>query len=249
MTTPTHEPIGTPLQNHMPSSSFLQQLLEEINGSAIPTVLRAPGPSTSTSQVRPSSQEKRRASSVWVGGSSVAQDARKKLREADEARLHRTSVSGHDGTPDVARPTLRIETPFFNALTSSSSTSSPNLDPLEPSFPAHMRITATEHAAPLAMSDMASSIRDGLVGGGQASPVFPTHTIQPSVHRHVTRTGSPLIFCDADLDLSATPSPTEPPTSATSATMTDATTTSDGPQRTSSSSSSHTRVSTTLNTE
>jgi hypothetical protein len=238
MTTPTH----APLQNPMPSSSFLQQLLEEINGSDTPTVLRNRDSPTGTHHARPSPQEDRRASSVWVGGSSVAQDARKKLRAADETRMRRTSVSGHDGTPDVARPILHIETPFFDALSSSSCKSPPSFGPSNPQLSAQVKIAVNGSVAPPAVFDMESLIHDR-PDGGQASSGFPMYTMQPSVHRHVTRTGSPLIFCDVDSDLSSSPSPTEPPTSAISTVLTDTTTASDEPPRTSSSSGSHTRVS------
>ncbi|KAF2825421.1 hypothetical protein CC86DRAFT_294791, partial [Ophiobolus disseminans] len=64
MTTPTRHPSGVPLHNLVPSGSFLQQLLEEINGSGTPTVLRNRPATQDTPRAQPNSAGSRRTSSV-----------------------------------------------------------------------------------------------------------------------------------------------------------------------------------------
>lgn len=105
----------------VPSSSYLQQLLEEIQGAATPTVLRdRPSPPSP-----PSATPSRRSSSVWIGGASIARDARDKLRAADQA---------HYGLPstdiDNAARTL-------DGLTAPTSSPQCNLNTHERTFESH----------------------------------------------------------------------------------------------------------------
>lgn len=101
MSSPSRRLSGAPDTNTGPSRSVLQQLLEEINGPDNPTAPRH----TRNFQGTP---KPIRSTSAWVAGSSIAQDARAKLRAADEARQRKLSVNSTDGTPvDQAPPSLR----------------------------------------------------------------------------------------------------------------------------------------------
>jgi hypothetical protein len=227
MTTPTRAPIGAPFQSLAPSSTFLKQLLEEINGTGIPTVLQRKVDSQGAPRSRADSNATRRSSSVWFSGSSVAQDARDKLRAADQARLLKTPARSLDATPHPPRPILHLRTSCFEPHSPSPGDSMTSSSLPEPYFSHTMSPGAAEWRTPSALPLATAS-------GHLKSTVEGLHLSMPSdaavealAPSDIARMSSPLIFCEVDSDVSLTTSPTEPPTSATSITSTDATTVSD----------------------
>jgi hypothetical protein len=118
MTTPHRPSLGSPSNSRPPS--FLKQLLNEIGGTNTPIGTRngktlqssprynsrklfhAPQAvlccnQTDTIRSGTSRDAEKRAPAVWVGGASAAQDAREKLRAADEARLRRVNTPETEG--------------------------------------------------------------------------------------------------------------------------------------------------------
>ncbi|KAF2117262.1 hypothetical protein BDV96DRAFT_598178 [Lophiotrema nucula] len=95
MTTPSRRMSTPPFALAGPSRSILQQLLEEINGT-LPKTESIPNPSSRRSSIG-------RRNSVWVHGGSRAEDAREKLRAADQARQRRKHNDAH-GTPEAEPP-------------------------------------------------------------------------------------------------------------------------------------------------
>jgi hypothetical protein len=228
MTTPTRQPNGAPFQNLVPSSSFLQQLLEEINGSGTPTVVRRRTASQSAPRPEASPNEGRRASSVWVGGTSIARETRHQLRAADEARVRRDSFAVDDLPRGLLRSAPYLHALCFDAASPSSSRSSTSSSPRDPQLVGLVAPTATNQETSSAVLD--ESHHKSTMGGLRI-PGSAAGTLQQSDPDDIDRTASPLIFCDIDSDISSTPSPTEPPTSALSAALTDATSVSDDQPR------------------
>jgi len=225
MTTPNRRSSGVPLHNLAPSGSFLQQLLEEISGAGTPTGLRDRATPQGTPRAQPVSTGSRRSPSAWVGGTSIAEDARKKLRAADEARLRTIPVSGNDGAPESTRPTLRLHIPQFNPPIIPKHTRSSTSSPGDPCLPLTAFRENFTHGAGDATPRGAETVRSRPSAGLRLT--IPT--TQPSLgFSEATGLTSPLIICDADSDSPNTISPSEPPTSAISGTLTDATTVSDG---------------------
>jgi hypothetical protein len=226
MTTPTRQPDGAPLPDRVPSSSFLQHLLEEISGSATPTVVRERTATRSAPRQHASPSAGRRTSSVWVGGTSTAEETRHQLRAADEARVRRDSVAADDHPREVSRSAPYLHASCFDAFPSSSrsSTSSSPSDPP----PDSLRPIATIRETTSAGRNRAHS-RPTM--GALQIPESAAAACQHMPPDDIDRTASPLIFCDIDSDISSTPSPTEPPTSALSAALTDATFASDDQPR------------------
>jgi hypothetical protein len=99
MNTSSRPWMGAPRSSNAgPSRSVLQKLLEEING-AEPTVVTG---TKTPPQIFPSrrSSVAPRSESAWVARSSVAQDARDRLRMLDEARQSRNvSTASTDSMP------------------------------------------------------------------------------------------------------------------------------------------------------
>ncbi|KAF1912184.1 hypothetical protein BDU57DRAFT_542759 [Ampelomyces quisqualis] len=219
MSTPVRQPIGAPLQNLGPSSSFLQQLLEEVNGTGGPTVLRDRPISAGTPLSKPSSTASRQASSVWVGGGAIAQEAREKLRAADETRLRKSSIGGNGGKAKGMRPTLSLHTSCLDPPSSASGKSTPSSSPLESSFPG--QAGSEQNLEALSSAPSSSEFRDETKTSCLANSI--DHTAHFPALDDFAGTDSPHIFCDADPDVSSTPSPTEAPTSAASTTFTNAT--------------------------
>jgi hypothetical protein len=245
MTTPTRQPVGAPLQNLVSSSSFLQQLLEEINGTSTATVShRRIIPHDTTYDTPPSLPASRRPS-VWLGGSMIAQDARDKLRAADERRQLISSVSSQDTTLPLPTPTLPLRTPCFEPPSSSSILSTTNVSSCNP---ASSSPRASERDTHSILPDVTQSTCSRPIAGGLRLLVPPIHTIETLSPSDIARLDSPLMFYDIDSDLSSTPSSTELPTSAISATLTDASTVSEGRITWPRESGSRSRTSTSLNT-
>jgi hypothetical protein len=90
--------------NNGPSGRMLRQLLEEIDGVQSSQTVQLP-----EHDAGPKSPPVHHTASAWVGGSSLAQDVREKLRAADAARWRRTSVNILDGIFDPSSPALRSE--------------------------------------------------------------------------------------------------------------------------------------------
>jgi hypothetical protein len=227
MTTPTRAPIGAPLQNLAPSSTFLKQLLEEINGADIPTVLQHKVDSQGAPRSRANSSASRRSSSVWIGGSSVAQDARDKLRAVDEARLLGTPARSLESTPHPPRPILHLRTPRFGPHSPSSGNSRTRSNPPEPCFSHTVSPGAAEWRTPSVLSNATESAHLKPPVEGLHLSMLSDAAVETLAPSDIAGMSSPLIFCDIDSDASLTTSPTEPPTSATSLTSTNATTASD----------------------
>jgi hypothetical protein len=229
MTTPDRRYSGTPLQRLAPSGSFLQQLLEEISGASPSNAHREQLTPQNNPTTHPAQAQSRRLSSVWVGGTSIAQDAREKLRAADEARLYKPSISGHDGAPDTPRPRLQLRIPRYNAPAHSLDTHSTASTPGNLSSSPKVRLEPTTHGTGSTTSHDVQvprpRPRHRPSAGILRPPVSATNNTQPSMgYSEATGLASPLIICDADSDTSKTPSPLEEPLSATSDTLTDATT-------------------------
>jgi len=150
----------------------------------------------------------KRQSSVWVHGNSVAQDAREKLRAADEARSKRTNTLGIDGASSY------LSTPPIQSSSSSSESSDSNM-----SSPVGHAIHATDNnnvpyeTNRRATSNAALPHRRPTLGKLKIpSSRFITQSIPCGEPGDVLV--SPLMFVDSDI--SSSPSPTDPPTSATS---------------------------------
>ncbi|KAF3039672.1 hypothetical protein E8E11_006265 [Didymella keratinophila] len=104
-----------------PSRTLLQQLLEEISGASSTRSGRddSPPPSPTLSSPSPPSSYSRSSSqnhspSVWVGGSILAQDAREKLRAADEARWRKAAACAIDDAPDSHSSRLYLDTSMID---------------------------------------------------------------------------------------------------------------------------------------
>ncbi|KAI8931632.1 hypothetical protein NX059_011283 [Plenodomus lindquistii] len=223
MTTPSPRPSDLALSNTGPSSSFLKQLLNQIKGQddTAPPQRHVYQRSTPVLRPRPHGSRKRRTS-VWVGGASIARDVRDKLRVADEARFPSVSPQGTDGTP-LLGPTPRLVSP--QSLTSSSSPGSCVLGTTrsesnlkqsrEKATPKSILLGSTSKAAP-------HSPRPDLTGLRIPSAQF---LVPPNCNIDAPNSPvSPLMFCDIDSDISLTPSDTEPPTSAATEDSTQAST-------------------------
>lgn len=104
-----------------PSRTLLQQLLEEISGasSTRSRLDDSPPPSPPLSLPSPLSSYSRPSSQgptpcVWVEGSILAQDAREKLRIADEARWRKAAANSIDGAPELHTPRLCLDTSILD---------------------------------------------------------------------------------------------------------------------------------------
>jgi hypothetical protein len=197
MTTPNGRPSLRSCNDDGPSGSFLRQLLDEINGTVTPITRRVTTPATPGSLPPSRGTGSGRAGSIWVGGTAVAQDAREKLRAADEARLQKTS--SREGCNEVwAQPPA-------GTLTSHSHT--------VPSSPVHPYYGLNSNAAPSRPRPTLSSLQI-------PSSRFIT---QPTMlDNDIARANSPLMFVDSDI--SSTPSPSEAPSSAVTVSSSEATT-------------------------
>ncbi|KAF2849584.1 hypothetical protein T440DRAFT_130423 [Plenodomus tracheiphilus IPT5] len=213
MTTPSPRPSDLTLGNPGPSSSFLKQLLNEINGEENPAPARRDPSQRTTPAFRPRSHgSRKRRSSVWVGGATIAQDARDKLRVADEARLRRASLQGTDGTPALG-PTPRLIRPRSPASSSSSGSSMMDVRSSDSSLKKLGKTSAPRSLLRGSSSNAASPRQRPNLSGLRMPPA--QFLVPPSTSaERANSPRSPLIFCDIDSDISLTPSDTEPPTSA-----------------------------------
>lgn len=227
MTTPTRQSSSVAFQNFVSSGSFLQQLLEEINGPGTPTLLH----DRTTSQFHGS----RQALAGRVSGTAIIQDCCEKPRAANKARMQETSDSGTNSTPDVLKRTSHLHAQCFDSPSSSSTGSSPR-DKFLPS-PVRGGITSCDTCS--VVSSAAGSSRFRPTVDDLRLPASTMHDMQSSTPDYSARPNSPLFCYALDFNTSSTPSPTDPPTSATSTALTDATIVLDDRPSTPSASGSH----------
>lgn len=219
MATPYSPSNSSAAQNAGPSRTLLQQLLEEINGAHPTRTARPESTSQSPASTRSWSSSLYQSPPLWVGGSSLAKDAREKLRAADEAHRRVVAINIIDGAPDSQMPVLHLDTP--------------GLGTQDTAFDEHNRAQlAGSHRTPdpvrcpydymqYTMKGSPLSTTAGLSPAAEVHDNTPFHLQIPPFGNHVARPLSPLIFSDADFDDSSqsprtetTASPTELPTSA-----------------------------------
>ena len=96
-----------------PSQSLLQKLLDEIDNDRPPIALsRVDSLSYDPSRASSVSLPRHPTPSIWVGGNSDAEDARRKLRALDEARQRRQSAAELDrGNMSVSFDNEPMSTP------------------------------------------------------------------------------------------------------------------------------------------
>lgn len=155
MTTP-HRPSSRLPTDSGPHASFLKRLLDKINGTGTPAASCSSKHSRTSkghidktsrtillsgqanvSRVKLNQDTEKRAPSVWVGGSAVAQDTREKLRASKETRSKKTNTSPeeHHGLggnalprsrPHLGRLTTQFPAPSYDEVAQSSSEQAPN---------------------------------------------------------------------------------------------------------------------------
>lgn len=217
MTAPYSRSNSVTAVNAGPSRTLLHQLLEEISGALTDRTARNESISHSPSSTKSWSSSQAHSPSVWVGGSSIAQHARDKLRAADEVRLRSVATSTTDGASDLQTSMLRLDTPRLDAtldqhekglLTGSHQTPDPVRCPYD--YMQHM------------MKGSLISTAVGLSPAANGHDNTPFHLQAPPFGDDIPRCLSPLIFSDVEFDDSPllspqtepTASPTEAPTSA-----------------------------------
>ncbi|KAH7397424.1 hypothetical protein BKA66DRAFT_437984 [Pyrenochaeta sp. MPI-SDFR-AT-0127] len=229
MTTPFPQSGSVSFSDNGPSSSLLRQLLDEINGRGNPRGIHARDTPQNTPTYSANPHDSRaRTSSVWIGGATIAQDARDKLRAADEARCHKACSHGADGTPDSPGSSSCFLTLGLHCPSSPTSKSKRGFGQSESNmsnFLYEETFQADAHNVKLGSPGVLSQ-RPRV--GGLRLPSLVSNT-QPLGHnKDSSTTESPLIFCDVDSNMSSTSSPTEPPTSAVTEASTAGTMVSDG---------------------
>jgi hypothetical protein len=193
-----------------PSRTLLQKLLEEINGAPTPTASR--NRSSSIFSQPP------RTRPVWVGGASIAEDARRKLRAADEARMRHGTSNAMDGTASSGNPVAQMgSSPFHRHSVSviGHVDTLYNASPPDPVSRPHdyLRFMSLSHEYSAETRPTAGELH------------LETSFLDPPVSSDssVARPLSPLIFSDVDFETGSSysgnsVSPTEAPTSATTIT-------------------------------
>ncbi|KAF9697552.1 hypothetical protein EKO04_004391 [Ascochyta lentis] len=209
MATPYRQSDSAAL-NAGPSRTLLQQLLEEINaGSPIQTAHKGSTSQTPASlRSRPSSQG--HSPSAWVGGSSIAKNARDQLREADQAHQQRLV---HNTVDSVHRTMLHLDTLGLRTQDATSDEDGNGLVSLTPD--------PIRYPHDYKQFMMEGSPVSTIVGLSPAAQEHPNTSQEPLFGNGIARPLSPLMFSDVDFDSSSlspltesTVSPTEAPTSA-----------------------------------
>jgi hypothetical protein len=198
--------------NAEPSRTLLQKLLEEINGAPIPTVLRNRSSSviTQSTQTRPA---------VWVGGAPIAQDARRKLRAADAARMRHGTSNTTDGAAGNGKPIVRVN---------SSQSHRHSLSSIEDMRATHNESPPDPVARPHDYLQFMTARDEESSGTQPAADRLRLQTssldLPPAASdSNIARPLSPLMFSDVDFETGSSHSgnsvsPTEAPTSATTVT-------------------------------
>lgn len=181
-----------------PSRTLLQQLLEEINGVSSTRTARNESPSQSPASTYSQSSSQNHSPSCWVGGSTLAQDARDKLRAADEAHRRKVAANTIDGAPDLQTPRLCLDTALPDesgrgAYAGFQRTPDPVRYPHE--YMQHML-----KGSPL-------STDAGLSQGMQSRGNNLLHLQAPPLGNTIPPSLSPLIFSDVYFDDSSSLSP------------------------------------------
>lgn len=206
MGTPHNWPTSSEALSSGPSQHILQQLLEEIsNASSNRTVRKAVSLQSLTDiQTRHSPSG---ASSVWVGGSSLAREARHKLRAADEARWRKNLDNTVDGSSEPLPSTLRLDTSEVGSqdtkvehcMTEDGTHHQQSPDPVgDPHDHLHYVLQNSPLSETAALSPVARS-HDNIPSHSQTSQ-FGIAATQPL---------SPLIFSDVSYDDVSSPLPTQ----------------------------------------
>ncbi|KAJ4983969.1 hypothetical protein SVAN01_10524 [Stagonosporopsis vannaccii] len=206
--------------NSGPSPQELQQLWEKLNGNSASDDRKSLRSSAGT---RSRSSSRRHSTSVWVGGSSIAQDARGKLRAADEARRRRVAGNAIDGSSDWSGSALRSGTSQVQIHGATNDErveqhsdrvhQSPDLVGLSHGYTQHM----------LEASPLSSTIK--LSPAAPRNTGVSSHLQAPALGDIVPSPVSSLVFNNISFDSSSpmspqteeTLSPTEAPTSAETA--------------------------------
>lgn len=225
MATPVERPGVAPNAQPGRSQSFLKQLLDGIKGAGPPTVLQDQPKTKVTERTPPARVGSRRGSSVWVGGTSIAQEAREKLREADQARALKAIETASQGVVDSRRASLRIVTSGLNDLSASSDGNTAESSFYEScSSPSATQENAENQLSQSTLFGKAEALHQRRTVGGLRLPgsvAFSAHPFEAPDDAFAP--DSPPMFCDIESDITVTPSPTEAPTSAISTALTDAT--------------------------
>lgn len=104
MTSSSSQRSGPSIGNSTRSNSFLQQILDEINGRGDSDYHETdPLQIHQNSIVGPG----KHTSSVWVGGATMPQGARAKSQASDETYLHKTSITIADSGPLSHEPSSK----------------------------------------------------------------------------------------------------------------------------------------------
>jgi hypothetical protein len=178
-----------------PSRTLLQKLLGEINGAPTPTVRSRTSSISRPTPTRP----------VWTGGASIAEDARRKLRAADEARIRHGTSSGKPGI----RADSSLHRHSVSAIKHTGTLYEPPPDPVSKPHD-YLRFMSLSH-----------ELSPGVRGELRVETSFDQPVSSDSL--------SPLIFNDVDFETGSScsrnsVSPTEAPTEATTEAPTSATT-------------------------
>lgn len=219
MATPYKRSNSATSLNAYPSRTLLQKLLEEIKGASHDRAARNESTSQSPSSTRSWSSSPNHPTSVWVGGASIARDARDKLRIADEARRRRVAINTIDGAPDLPTPILCLDTTELQMQ--DATTAEYKKGPVSGAHQTPDPVRYPHDYMQYMMNGSPLSTTVGLSPAAQGRDNTPFH-LQASAFGHdMPRPLSPLIFSDVYFDDSSysphteiTASPTEAPTSA-----------------------------------
>ncbi|KAF3042732.1 hypothetical protein E8E12_009469 [Didymella heteroderae] len=221
MATPYSQSNSNGALSTEPSRTLLQQLLEEVNGASSIRTARNASPLPSPTSTYSSSSSQNHSPSVWVGGSILAQNARDKLRAADEARPRRVVANAIDAAPDLNTPRLCLDTSRLDLHNTTMREEHGGgahivfrrmLDPV--GYP-HQYMQHMLKGSP-------TSVNAGLSPGKQSHGNDLLHLQAPPPGNAIPPPLSPLIFSDVYFDDSSslspqtetTISPTDAPTSA-----------------------------------
>ena len=203
-----------------PSRALLLQLLEDINGAPLTRKVRSESPLQSPASTQSRSSAQNHSPSGWVGGSSIAQDARDKLRTADEVRQRRAAANTINSAPGLATPTLRLDTSRLEPQSARANKlkEEPILRFHSTPDPVRCPYDYMQHM----MKGSPLSTTAGLSPAAQDHDNTSLHLQTSPLGSTISQPLSPLIFSDVYFDDSSslspqtetTASPTEAPTSA-----------------------------------
>ncbi|KAJ8115369.1 hypothetical protein OPT61_g2961 [Boeremia exigua] len=219
MATPYRRSSGGEAVDTGPPRHMLQRLLDEISATSSAGTFHAEQPMSAPASIRSWSPSLPQPSSVWVGGSAVALDAREKLRAVDEARWQNGAVSVIDGNPDPSM--LHSDNSRLGPQNAAIDKQASQHSAKGHQFPGPVRYPQESAQHIVAGSPLSTPAR--------LSPAAPPHDITPSQVQASPDSNinpaplSPLVFSDVSFGRSSSlstqtkgsVSPTEAPTSAT----------------------------------